>query len=115
MDKHRRKCGLGLNEKEIALMKYMDLRIKGFGLGLSKEECHILQTLPKDLDDALLTAIIELGGSLPEGLETPKELSEESRMMKKVFKGMWCHGHDWAVKKVVEEFAKENKDFQKTS
>lgn len=45
----------------------MDLRIKGFGLGLTDEEITTLQNLPKDVWKAVDRAIIELGGTLPNG------------------------------------------------
>lgn len=55
-----------MNNKEIAVMKYMDLRIKGFGLGLNQKEIKILQSISKEEWKAIDQAILELGGTLPE-------------------------------------------------
>ena len=86
----------------IAVHKYMDLRIKGIGVGPTEEETRLLQNMTKDEDDALFIAISELGGSLPDGLTVPKNPSFESRMLSKIFAGLWLHGHEWAVNHVAD-------------
>lgn len=48
-------------KKEIAVCKYMDLRIKGFGAGLSEEELDILRNLSDDEWKEINLAIRELG------------------------------------------------------
>jgi len=55
-----------MNEKEIAVCKYMDLRIKGFGLGLSDGEIGILNSISDEEWNGVRQAIVELGGTLPE-------------------------------------------------
>jgi len=55
-----------MNEKEIAVCKYMDLRIKGFGLGLSDGEIGILNNISDEEWNEVRQAIVELGGTLPE-------------------------------------------------
>lgn len=54
-----------MNEKEIAVCKYMDLRIKGFGFGLSKKELEILNNILEGEWKEIRKAIVELGGTVP--------------------------------------------------
>lgn len=54
-----------MNKKEIAVCKYMDLRIKGFGFGLTNEELEIINDIPDDEWRAIRLAIVELGGTVP--------------------------------------------------
>lgn len=96
-----------VKEKFVAILKYMDLRIKGFGAGLSEGEIKTLQDMTKDEDDALYTAIVELGGTLPEGLKVPTTLSKESKAFLLILKGMWIHGHEWAVQQVRKSLGLE--------
>jgi len=55
-----------MDAREIAIMKYMDLRIKGFGIGLTENDIAILNGIPEPEWQAIRKAIVELGGTLPE-------------------------------------------------
>jgi len=96
-------------EKFIAIHKYMDLRIKGFGAGLSEEEVELLQNMTLEEDGALFKAITDLGGTLPEGLKT-SEFSQESLAFSALLKGMWIHGHNWAVEQVRKTLSEAETD-----
>jgi len=64
-------CGKVEREKVIAVLKYMDLRIKGFGAGLTKKEIEILNQTSDREWKGIRQAIIELGGTVP---EIPEEI-----------------------------------------
>jgi len=55
-----------MDAREIAIMKYMDLRIKGFGIGLTESDFAILNSIPEPEWQAVRKAIVELGGTLLE-------------------------------------------------
>lgn len=92
--------GMANDERVIAICKYMDLRINGFGVGLSDKEIKMLQSMTPEEDDALFKTIIDLGGTLPKGLKTSQNPSKESLAFSAVLKGIWIHGHKWAVEQV---------------
>ena len=54
-----------ISKKEVAVLKYMELRIRGLGVGLSKGEVGILNSIPSKEWNGIREAIVELGGTLP--------------------------------------------------
>lgn len=51
-----------MNKKEIAILKYMSLRIKGLGTALTQTEITTLNTIPEPEWQGINQAIKELGG-----------------------------------------------------
>jgi hypothetical protein len=54
-----------MDDKHIAVMKYMDLRIKGFGAGLTESDIAIINNISDEEWKEIRRAIHELGGTLP--------------------------------------------------
>ena len=94
------------------IVDYMTLRIKGAGRGLSDEEIQYLRGLPETTWDAIAIAIVELGGSLPEGLNVPTNPSAETMSLSRVLRGTWQRGDEKRVRQVGrllrKEFGKHN-------
>jgi len=53
--------------KEIAVIKYMNLRVRGFGTSLSGRDIEILNELPEEEWKDMQRAIRDLGGLTQEG------------------------------------------------
>jgi len=51
-----------MNEKEITVFKYMNLRVKGIGVGLTNREINILNNIPDVEWKGITQAIKDYGG-----------------------------------------------------
>jgi len=54
-----------MKEEDIAVLKYMKLRVDGVGIGLTREEISLINGIPDQEWESVTQAILDLGGTVP--------------------------------------------------